>query len=387
MYRIGEEEIQAVRRVIESRKLFKINDGGQECMNFEEELKAKFGTKYALLMTAGKAALMSGLIGMGIGPGDEVIVPAYTYIATAIAVTAVGAVPVIAEVDDSLTLCPEDFVRKISPHTKAVIPVHIMGFPSDMTKIMEISKKYGIMVLEDACQSDGGSYKDKRLGTIGDAGAYSFNYFKIITSGEGGVLVTDNRQLYERALIYHDSSAIAFFGNQLEGIAEPQFCGVQFRSNEITGAILREQLKRLDGILFDLRKNKKYLMDNLSGRYNFIRSNDIEGDCGTTLPFFFNTIDEAVAFQNYAGEKGYGTTRPIDTGKHVYSNWTPIMEKRGAFHPKFDPFKFEENQGLQTDYSPDMCKQTLDLLARTVYVGIDPDWSEETLENIVSKLK
>ena len=127
-------------------------------------------------------------------------------------------------------------------------------------------------------------------------------------------------------------------------------------------------------------------MDKLSDRYNFIRSNDIEGDCGTTLPFFFDTIDDAIAFQNFAGEKGYGTTRPIDTGKHVYSNWTPIMEKRGAFNPKFDPFKFEENQGLQTDYHPDMCKKTLDLLARTVYISIDPDRNEAALEKISADL-
>ena len=159
MYRIGQEEIDAITRVIKSRDLFKINGGAKECMHFEEELKEKLGVKYALLMTSGSAALTSALIGMGVGPGDEVIVPAYTYIATAIAVTSTGAVPVIAEADESLTLDPDDFEKKISSHTKAVIPVHIQGFPCDMDRIRAIAKKHGVFVLEDACQSDGGSYK------------------------------------------------------------------------------------------------------------------------------------------------------------------------------------------------------------------------------------
>ena len=387
MYRIGQEEIDAITRVIKSRDLFKINGGAKECMHFEEELKEKLGVKYALLMTSGSAALTSALIGMGVGPGDEVIVPAYTYIATAIAVTSTGAVPVIAEADESLTLDPDDFEKKISSHTKAVIPVHIQGFPCDMDRIRAIAKKHGVFVLEDACQSDGGSYKGKRLGTIGDAGAFSFNFFKVITSGEGGALVTDDRTIYERGLIYHDSSAIAYFGNQLDGISEAQFCGTEFRVSEFTGAIMREQLKKLDPILADLRRNKRYLMDKLGDAYGFIKSNDIDGDCGTTLPFFFDTEKEALAFKAKADEAGIGGTRPIDTGKHVYSNWTPIMEKRGAFNPKFDPFKFEENQGLQTDYSADMCKKTLDLLSRAVYVGVNPDLDEAGLDVMAAKLR
>ena len=183
MFRIGKEEIDAVTRVIESRKLFKINDGNQEVFNFENELREKFDVENALLMTSGKAALISALTGMGIGPGDEVIVPGYTYIATAIAVTATGAIPVIAEIDETLAIDPIDVEKKITPRTKAIIPVHMQGMPCNMDALMEISKKYGVKILEDACQADGGSYKGKRLGTIGDAGALSFNYFKIITAG------------------------------------------------------------------------------------------------------------------------------------------------------------------------------------------------------------
>lgn len=382
MYRIGDEEINAVARVIRSRNMFKINDGLQEVKHFEEELKSKFDIENAILMTSGKAALISALVGLGIGPGDQVIVPAYTYIATAIAVTAVGAIPVIAEVNESLTLDPADVERKITKYTKAVIPVHIQGFPCDLDSICEIAEKHNIAVVEDACQSVGGSYHGKRLGTIGEAGALSFNQFKIISAGEAGALMTNDRTLFSRALIYHDSSAIAYFGNQLEGNEEDQFCGSEFRSNEITAAILREQLKRLDGIIDDLRKNRKKIMDGLRNYYSFIPSNDDEGDCGTTVAFRFDSEEKT---RRFAELSPVGLCIPIDTGKHVYSNWTAIMNKKGAFNEKFDPFLMAANLGIVPDYKTDMCPKTLDLLKRTAYLSVSPDWSDEEVNDIVSK--
>lgn len=377
MYIIGKEEKEALARVIDSGCLFKINDGPREVMHCENELKEALGTKYALLMTSGEAALVSALIGLGIGPGDEVIIPAYTYIATAMAVVSAGAIPVICEADQTLTIDVKDAEKKISKHTKAIIPVHIQGFPSDMDALTALAEKYNIAIVEDACQSVGGEYKGQMLGSIGIAGSYSFNYFKVITSGEGGALFTSDRTLYERALIYHDSSAIAYFGSQLDGVNEPQFCGSEFRVSEFTGAIIREQLKRLKGIIADLRKNKAILADAVKDKFELAPSHDIAGDCGTTLPFRFGSEKEARAF---AGK--VGGTLPIDTGKHVYSNWTPIMEKRGALHPLMDPFKMEANKGLNCDYSLDMCPATLDLLSRTVYIGVSPAWDEKAIEHM-----
>ena len=377
MYRIGQEEIEAVRQVIEQRSLFKINKKLQQTMHAEEEMKSLFGTKYPLLMTNGYAALTCALIGMGIGPGDEVIVPAYTYISTAMAVVSAGAMPVIAEVDETLTLCPEDTERKITPHTKAIIPVHIQGFPSNMDALMALAEKYNIKVLEDACQADGGCYRGKRLGTIGHAGALSFNYYKVITAGEGGALLTDDRTIFERSLIYHDSSAVAYFGDQLSNVETNLFCGSEFRTNEISSAILRVQMRRLDGILADLRRNKRVMMEALSDVCTFIPSHDIEGDCGTTLAIRFDTAEQASAFSK---ADGIGGTVPINTGKHVYCNWTPIMNKVGALHPLMDPFKMEANRDIVPDYRADMCPRTLDLLSRTVYISVDPDWTAEALE-------
>ncbi|MBQ6824712.1 MAG: DegT/DnrJ/EryC1/StrS family aminotransferase [Clostridia bacterium] len=377
MFRIGKEEIEQITKVIESGKLFKVNSGLQQCLQVEEDLKGITGSKYPIFMTSGHAALVSALVGLGIGPGDEVIVPAYTYIATAMAVVAAGAIPVLAEVNETLTIDPADIEKKITPRTKAIIPVHIQGFPCQMDVIMKIAAAHNLYVVEDACQSDGGSFDGKRLGTIGDAGAFSFNYYKIVTSGEGGALLTDNKEIYERALIYHDSSAVAFFGNQMEGFTTETFCGNEYRANEISAAIMIVQLSRLDGILKDLRANKKYLMNALSDIAAFIPSNDIAGDCGTTVALQFKTAEQAKAFAEYEGVSG---TRPIDTGKHVYKNWDCIMQKRGAFHPLMDPFKMEANKDIIPDYSEDMCPVTLDLLSKVVYLSVNPNDTKEELD-------
>lgn len=382
MYRIGKEEIEAVARAINSGDFFKINGSGCEVLNFEKEWKTYAETDYCHLMSSGFGAITSALVGLGIGPGDEVIVPAYTYIATALAVTAVGAIPVIADIDETLTLDVNEFEKKISKNTKAVIPVHIMGFPCNMDAINAVARKHGVAVVEDACQAIGGRYKGKFLGTLGDAGAYSFNYYKVLTAGEGGALVTNNRRIYERALIYHDSSAVAFFGDQLDGINEPLFGGTEFRVSDITGAILREQLRKLPDIIADLHKNKFAVIEMLSEKAVVSPSHDSEGDCATTLVLRFDSADECNEFARKCGENGLGITIPINTGKHIYTNWTQIMEKRGAHHPALDPYKMEANKDLQHDYSMDMCPKTLDLLARTAYVAIDPDWTAERVASV-----
>ncbi len=381
MYRIGKEEIAELERVIETRSMFKINNGLQETFKVEQKLRDIFGVKYPIFLTSGQAALSTALVALGIGPGDQVIVPAYTYISTAMAVIDAGAIPVIAEVDETLTLCPKDFERKITPYTKAVMPVHIQGFPCNMDAICEIAARHGIAVVEDACQADGGSYKGRRLGSIGDAGALSFNFYKIISSGEGGALLTNRRDVFEPALIYQDSSAVAFFGNQMEDFTTEPFCGNEYRANELCAAVMNIQLDRLDTILADLRKNKAFMMEKLADEVKFAPSNDIEGDCGTTLALRFDSVQKAREVS-----VATGGVMPIDTGKHIYTNWTPILNKRGAFNPLMDPFKMEANQGIIPDYSLDMCPETLDCLSRTVYIGVNPDETAKQLDTKLEKI-
>ncbi len=381
MYRMGQEEKDAVARVIDSKELFKVNGGPlRETENCEKEIREMFNVKRAVLMTSGTASLTSALIGMGIGPGDEVIIPAYTYIATALAVVSVGAMPVVAEIDETLMLDPDDIENKITERTKAVIPVHMMGYPCDMDRIMAVAKKHNLLVLEDACQGNGGKYKGKRLGSIGDAGALSFNYFKIISAGEGGALLTDNQDIFEKALIYHDSGAIAYFGDQMNGFSTEPFCGTEYRIGEITSAIMREQFKKLDGIVRDLRKNKALLIEEIGEAAEYIPSNDYDGDSGIALTIKFESEEECKTF----AEK-VNAMIPGYCGRHVYNDWKPILEKKGAFHPLMNPFNMEVNKNAK--YSEDMCEKSLKILKKCAHISIDPDWTEAEIKETADKIK
>ncbi|GIV19796.1 MAG: 8-amino-3,8-dideoxy-alpha-D-manno-octulosonate transaminase [Armatimonadota bacterium] len=377
MYRIGQEEVEEVRKVLLSGHLFRVGAGVEghlhEVDQFEREWAQTIGTEYALCMAGGgTAALICGLVGMGIGPGDEVIVPGYTWMATATSVLAVGAIPVIAEVDETLALDPEDVRRKITPNTRAMIPVHMVGRPANLQALLDIAREHGLMVLEDCCQADGGSYRGKRLGSWGDAGAFSFNYFKIISCGEGGALTTNDRTLYERALVFHDGGAA--FRPYAKELGIPIFVGIQLRADEVMGAILRVQLRRLDGILSDLRRIRKRFEGELADvpGLRLAPNNDPEGDCGVVVAFQFDSEADARAFAQQAD--GW---LPIDSGKHVYSNWEPLLQKRILHHPDMNPFNHPRNQGLRAEYTPDMCPRTLDVLRRTVFLSLHPDWSED----------
>ncbi len=385
MYIIGKEEVDAVQRVIESRQLFRYRGGeGGESDTFEEEWREKIGTEYAIAVTSGTAALIMGLVGLGIGPGDEVIVPAYTYMATPLAPLAVGAVPIIAEVDASLTIDPKDIERKITPRTRAIIPVHMVGLPSNMDAIMDIAARHNLKVLEDACQADGGAYGGKRLGAIGHAGAFSFNHFKIMTCGEGGALVTDDREVYERALIFHDGGSS--FRNHAAELQSPIFAGWNFRINEILSAILRVQLTRLDGMLDAMLTEKRTIIEALNGTgpFTFNPIHDVEGDCGTTVALLFDSEPTMRRFLDGVHAVGVSADTPIDSGRHVYSNWEPIMSQQGAHHPAFDAYQLAPEP---VAYSKDMCPRTLDVLSRTAYLHTDPTRTREDLDAMIAKVK
>src|SRR5581483_9278308 len=196
---LGDEEMAALERVVRGKNVFRyygVGDGPQETEEFEREFAEHMGARHALCVNAGSSALICGLIGGGVGPGDEVIVPAYTWNATPNAVIAAGALPVLAEVDESLTLDPSDVERKLSSRTKAILPVHMRGAPADMGALSELSERRGLALVEDVCQSCGASFEGRQLGTFGDAGAFSLQFNKIITTGEGGVMITDRDDLY-----------------------------------------------------------------------------------------------------------------------------------------------------------------------------------------------
>lgn len=387
MYRMGKEEIDEVAKVIYSKQLFRYGnpeDGHyQEVDKFEKEWAEKIGTKHALLMCGGgTSALVCALAGLGIGPGDEVIVPAYTWLATATSVLTVGAIPVLADVDESLALDPNDVERKISSRTRAMIPVHMSGRPADMSSLLEVAKRHNLKVVEDSCQMVGGSYKGKRTGSWGDVGAFSFNYFKIISTGEGGALVTNDLEIYERALVFHDSGAL--FRPLSSSLSTSIFVAQQYRADEIMGAIARIQMGRLDGILSDLRRIRERIeaeVADVSG-LRIAPNNDPKGDCGVAFVLQFDSEEKARAFIKLAGG-----SLGIDHGKHVYTNWEPLVEKRIMHHPDMNPFNFPSNQGARMEYGPDACPRTLELLKRSVFCGINPEWTDEEVEKLIASYK
>ena len=355
MFEIGKEEIAAVTEVITSGQFMRYRGGeGGFTEIFEQELCREFRTKYALAVNSGTSALICSLAAMGIGPGDEVIVPAYTWVASAMAVCAVGAVPVLADIDETLTIDPKDIERKISPYTKAVIPVHMLNLPCDMDRVMEVAEKHKLLVLEDACQALGITYKGKMLGTIGDMGAFSFNMYKNITCGEGGALASDNKKFYERALMYHDAGC--FTREHAEAIEQPFFPGVNYRVSEIQGAILGEQFKRLFGIIRRLRERREVIAEVFAAcdKFKIIKNNDESS--AVAIPVIY---DEALKSGSLV-ETG---------GRHIYTNWEPLMNQ-SSFNEHMNPFKWAKRKIIYTD---DMCQKTLDILARVKNIEIPYD--------------
>ncbi len=390
MLKIGQQEANAAAKVILSRNLIRFlpRKPGQlsECAKFEREFSEKMGTKYALVVTSGTGALICSLAGLGIGPGDEVIVPAYTFMATPVAVLAVGAIPVIADIDESLMLDPADAEAKITPRTKAIIPVHMVGLAANMDGIVGVARKHGVKVLEDACQADGGSYKGERLGSIGDVGAYSFNYYKNITCGEGGAVVTDDPTVYERAIIHHDPGT-AFRSHRADLSIAP-FTGLPFRMNEILAAVLRVQLRRVDGLLGRLREQKAKLAEALADAgLKLVPNNDPEGDCATVLALSFPTEKDARRYISLLAKEGVDSETPIDSDRHIYSNWDPVLARRGSYHPALNAFQRPENAASKVEYSKDMCPRTLDLLSRAVFIGLRPDSSAAQIRKKIDGCK
>ena len=378
MYRMGEPEVKRIRQLINSGKMFRYGLGG-ECDRFEAGWAKYLGSNHMRMCNSGTTALYAALVGLGVGPGDQVIVPAYTYMATALAVVAAGAIPVVADVDDSLTLSAADVERRITPYTRAIIPVHMVGLPSNMDRLMRLARKHNLLVCEDACQAVGGGYKGKLLGAIGHAGGFSFNFFKNMSAGEGGGFVTNDAAVYQRGSVAIDSCS--FYWNPDEDRPEVQFAGHNFRATEFAGAILNEQLKRIKGMLERMRQHKQEITAvGVEAGLKSIKNNSIEYECGSHAGFKFKTEDKARAFANSLNEGKVSAFLPMDTGRHVYTRWEPILRQQGAHHPALDPFKLAENKKCLVNYSMDMCQHSLDILNRSVLVPMHPD-------NTVSKIK
>jgi 8-amino-3,8-dideoxy-alpha-D-manno-octulosonate transaminase len=383
---IGAEEEQAVLEVLRTKRLFRYygpQPGPSKADEFERAFAAHMGVPYAVAVSAGTAALMCGQAGVGIGPGDEVIVPAYTWIATASSVALMGAVPIIAEVDETLTLDPADVARKITPRTKAIIPVHMRGAPAQMEELLHLARAHGLRVIEDVAQADGGSYRGRRLGTLGDVGCFSLQFNKIITCGEGGAVITADEAVYNRAVMLHDT--VGGLRNNLP--PDETLLGMNFRITEIAAAVALVQLGRLDGLLDEMRRRKVVLEEGIThalaqagGRFRALA--DPDGDAAIALVFFLPTVELARRAIRALRAEQIGASTLYDPDKidyHVYAHWAPILAQR-AWTPEGGPWRWSD----PVSYSPDMCPQTLDLLGRAVHLDVNPLYTDDDVAETVA---
>jgi 8-amino-3,8-dideoxy-alpha-D-manno-octulosonate transaminase len=276
-----DKERAAVTVVVDAGHPFRWTSRGRKppgkVAAFEKELAARIQTRFALAVSCGTAALQTAMAALQIGPGDEVILPAWTWHSTCTAVIMAGALPVFAEIDESFNLDPADVEHRITPQTKLVIPVHLQGNPAEMAPVLEIARKHGLKVLEDSAQAVGGSYQGRPLGSLGDMGIYSHQLSKTITAGEGGSLVTSDPVLFERAARFHDVGGMRTPHQQWVGgaVLDP-FTGVNFRMNEFTGGVMLEQLRKLDTILAAARRMRGEFTTAFS-----ISRESVSGSCRT----------------------------------------------------------------------------------------------------------
>ena len=386
---IGDEEIEAVTSVLRSQELFRYPKDRSEAAKFEAEAAEHLGVEYALMVNSGTSALICALTGVGVGPGDEVVVPGYTYISTAAAVMATGAVPVIAEIDESLGLDPQDLERKITPYTKAVVPVHMRGVPARLDEILAVARAHGLKVIEDCCQCVGGSYKGQGVGTYGDVGAWSLNYYKTISSGEGGLVYTNDRDIYERACFAGDPGLPMWTASEDVEWQNDPFPRQTYRPSEVLAAIARVQLSKLEDILEHQRSLKQAFVDGLEEAKGFRLQHvdDPSGDTGVSASVIVHDKELAIGYAHALQAEGVEVATVYNDGfpdRHIYTYWDSILEKR-SHHPSGYPWKDPSYKG-NVEYSKDMCPQTLDILGRSLRFDFNMNMTVEHARLIAQAL-
>lgn len=316
---IGEEEVQAVRDVIDSGLLTSASfEGGPKVRDFESRFAGFVGSKYGVAVNSGTAALHLALLAAGVGPGDEVIVPPFTFVATATVVLLVGARPVFADIDpETYNIDPENVKRLISPRTKAIIPVHLYGLPAEMDVLMEIAREHNIVVIEDAAQAHGASYKGRMVGSIGDMGCFSFYATKNMTTGEGGMITTNNREYWERLRMLRSHG-------QVKGY-DPHVLGYNYRMPEIEAAIGLVQLAKLPRFLEIRRRNAMMLNDLLSELKGLTLPYEPSGVRHSWYLYTISVDNNRDALRDGLNKLGIGASVYYETPVHL----TPLFYKMG----------------------------------------------------------
>jgi dTDP-4-amino-4,6-dideoxygalactose transaminase len=381
VYQVGEEEIDAVTRVIRSGALFRYGVG-HECARFEARYAEHLGVRHFALAASGSNALAAAMTAVGLGPGDEVIIPSHTYMATATSVLTVGAVPLIVDIDETITIDPSAIEDAIGPRTRAIVPVHMWGAACDMDAIMAIAERRNLIVVEDACQGVGGGYEGRKFGSIGHIGAFSFNYYKNMTGGEGGGVAVNDDTLAERARCAIDPCHFYWQGRN---DAVKPFSGNGARASELMGAMLNVQLDRLDGMIAAMRAEKKLILEGTRSLGNLgLRAtpmNSADHDCAAHVMYSLPSAAAARRFVDLFPCVIIGKT-----GRHNYTEWDQVLMGAGAAHPAMNPFNMPANDECRKTYSRDMCARSLEILDRTIMVATHPDHSPQEIADIVHNI-
>ena len=384
----GGEERGRVDDVIAARSPFRWYGPGpnppMQCANFEKAFGRRMRRRYVLGVTSGTAALQCAVAALGLGPGDEMILPAWTWYSCFNAIVLAGALPVFAEIDESLNIDPDDIEHRITPQTKAIMAVHLEGCPADLDRILPIARKHGLKVLEDCAQSLGADYKGRPVGSIGDIAIYSFQFCKTITSGEGGAVVTDDPILFERACRFHDLGPLRpALKKQLGGERVAAFAGTNFRMSEFAGGVLDAQLAKLDTIVAALRRNGSRVYEGLSDLPDphYRHSPDPDGDLKERIYLGFPTRQhrdrymKAMRAENIpAGPPEGSAILPI----------TPQVKNKVTAHPAWP--SFTTARGREIQYGAEACPRTIDILHRFAAVPIDPKFTEQDTQDIASAI-
>ena len=372
---------------METGCLFRFNhdelrQGMWKAREMETEVRAFTGAKYAHAVSSGSTAVSTALAAAGIGHGDEVIVPPFTYIATIEAVLFAGGLPVFAEIDETLCLSAEGIKNAITPKTKAVLLVHMCGAAADMDAIMEVVTKNNLTLVEDAGQALGAFYKGKSVGLFGKSGAFSFDFFKITTAGEGGVFITDDEQVYKYADSFSDHGHDHVGDNR--GMEQHPVLGFNYRISELHAAVGLAQMRRLDQVIKLSLRNKaiiKNILSTVEG-VSFRYMPDPEGDSGTFLNFFLKDTQTAQKVMDQFANDGIGGNNYWFTNMyHFLNQWDHIKELRSAAPLAIHHF------GAPQDYKNLELPKSQEVIGKLISLGIRASWSEDEAREMGENMK
>ena len=388
----GKEEAKEIQDVLNTGVLFRYEFADQrkgvyKVREFEEKFAAYCGTGYAQAVTSGTAALIVALMAMGIGPGDEVITQSFTFVATWEAILEVGATPVFAEIDRSLNMNPADLEKKITANTKCIIPVHMLGAPAKIHEILAVANKHGIPVLEDTAQAAGARIGGRHLGTFGKCGTFSFDSVKTMTTGEGGMIITADQELWRAMSEYHDHGHDHAPNPGGRGGEGRRFVGSNYRMMEIQGAIGLAQLAKLDSMIVAQKKNKAVLKEAAAciKGIQFRELLDEQGDSATHFCFMLQDPEHCQKVNAVLKAEGCGAIFFGDNTWHYYPKWEHLLAGSTITHSGW-PFTVHGNK-RRIVYDASALPQSAEIITRTLGFPVSINMPEAKLQQMCSALK